>query len=148
MLRPASHDVPVPSCKYPIIVWFTQDSDSEEELREAFKVFDKDGNGFISAAEVGLQINCLAFALAISQSHGLQMCVWCRGRHIHVKACVHSSMPHVLMRAVGQENSACVSMHFLLRSFQCSIAACDICTGRRDEGHREITNDRGPLTRY
>ena len=28
-----------------------QDSDSEEELREAFKVFDKDGNGFISAAE-------------------------------------------------------------------------------------------------
>ena len=30
----------------------SQDSDSEEELREAFKVFDKDGNGFISAAEV------------------------------------------------------------------------------------------------
>ena len=29
-----------------------QDSDSEEELREAFKVFDKDGNGYISAAEV------------------------------------------------------------------------------------------------
>lgn len=29
-----------------------QDSDSEEELREAFKVFDKDGNGFISAAEL------------------------------------------------------------------------------------------------
>ena len=29
-----------------------QDTDSEEELREAFKVFDKDGNGFISAAEV------------------------------------------------------------------------------------------------
>jgi len=28
-----------------------QDTDSEEELREAFKVFDKDGNGFISAAE-------------------------------------------------------------------------------------------------
>ena len=31
---------------------YLQDSDSEEELREAFKVFDKDGNGFISAAEV------------------------------------------------------------------------------------------------
>jgi calmodulin len=31
-----------------------QDTDHEEELREAFKVFDKDGNGFISAAEVGL----------------------------------------------------------------------------------------------
>ena len=29
-----------------------QDTDHEEELREAFKVFDKDGNGFISAAEV------------------------------------------------------------------------------------------------
>lgn len=29
-----------------------QDSDSEEELREAFKVFDKDGDGLISAAEV------------------------------------------------------------------------------------------------
>lgn len=32
-----------------------QDSDSEEELREAFKVFDKDGNGFISAAEVRMR---------------------------------------------------------------------------------------------
>lgn len=30
----------------------TKDSDSEEELREAFRVFDKDGNGFISAAEL------------------------------------------------------------------------------------------------
>jgi Ca2+-binding EF-hand superfamily protein len=30
-----------------------QDTDSEAELMEAFKVFDKDGNGFISAAEVG-----------------------------------------------------------------------------------------------
>jgi len=26
--------------------------DAEEEIREAFKVFDKDGNGFISAAEL------------------------------------------------------------------------------------------------
>ena len=34
-----------------------QDTDSEEELREAFKVFDKDGNGFISAAEVRPQHN-------------------------------------------------------------------------------------------
>ena len=29
-----------------------KDVDSEEELREAFKVFDRDGNGFISAAEL------------------------------------------------------------------------------------------------
>ena len=29
-----------------------QDTDSEEELREAFRVFDKDGNGYISAAEL------------------------------------------------------------------------------------------------
>lgn len=27
-------------------------ADSEEELKEAFRVFDKDGNGFISAAEL------------------------------------------------------------------------------------------------
>ena len=29
-----------------------KETDSEDELREAFKVFDKDGNGFISAAEL------------------------------------------------------------------------------------------------
>ena len=29
-----------------------KDSDSEEELKEAFRVFDKDQNGFISAAEL------------------------------------------------------------------------------------------------
>merc|ERR1712153_124311 len=29
-----------------------KDTDTEEELIEAFKVFDKDGNGFISAAEL------------------------------------------------------------------------------------------------
>jgi len=27
-------------------------ADTEEEIREAFKVFDKDGNGYISAAEL------------------------------------------------------------------------------------------------
>lgn len=29
-----------------------KDTDSEEEIREAFRVFDRDGNGFISAAEL------------------------------------------------------------------------------------------------
>ena len=29
-----------------------RETDSEEEIREAFRVFDKDGNGFISAAEL------------------------------------------------------------------------------------------------
>lgn len=29
-----------------------KDSDSEEEIREAFRVFDRDGNGFISTAEL------------------------------------------------------------------------------------------------
>ena len=33
-----------------------KDTDSEEEIREAFKVFDKDGNGSISAAEVSLSL--------------------------------------------------------------------------------------------
>lgn len=30
----------------------SKDTDSEEEIREAFRVFDKDGNGYISAAEL------------------------------------------------------------------------------------------------
>jgi len=29
-----------------------KDTDNEDEIKEAFKVFDKDGNGFISAAEL------------------------------------------------------------------------------------------------
>ena len=29
-----------------------KDTDSEEEIRESFRVFDKNGNGFISAAEL------------------------------------------------------------------------------------------------
>ncbi|XP_054980248.1 calmodulin-like [Sorex araneus] len=29
-----------------------KDTDSEEEIREAFRVFDKDGNGYISTAEL------------------------------------------------------------------------------------------------
>ena len=34
---------------------------SEEEIREAFRVFDKDGNGFISAAELRYTIIFLVF---------------------------------------------------------------------------------------
>jgi calmodulin len=33
--------------------------DPEEELREAFKVFDKDGNGLISASELMHVMTCL-----------------------------------------------------------------------------------------
>lgn len=29
-----------------------KESDSEDEIKEAFKVFDKDGNGLISSAEL------------------------------------------------------------------------------------------------
>jgi calmodulin len=29
-----------------------RNTDSEEEIKEAFRVFDKDGNGYISAAEL------------------------------------------------------------------------------------------------
>ena len=30
-----------------------QDTDREDEVRQAFKVFDKDGNGFITSEELG-----------------------------------------------------------------------------------------------
>ena len=35
--------------------------DIEEELKEAFRVFDKDGNGFISAGEWFMDINPFTF---------------------------------------------------------------------------------------
>ena len=34
-----------------------KDTDTEEELVEVFKVFDRDGNGFISAAEIHVTSN-------------------------------------------------------------------------------------------
>ena len=39
----------------------SQETDTEEELKEAFKVFDKDQNGFISANEVIIFINSLQY---------------------------------------------------------------------------------------
>ncbi|CAO3680075.1 unnamed protein product [Rhizopus stolonifer] len=35
-----------------ILIRKLKDTDSQEEIQEAFKVFDKDGNGYISAAEL------------------------------------------------------------------------------------------------
>ena len=35
-----------------------RDTDSEEETKEAFKVFDKDGNGYISPAELKYVMTC------------------------------------------------------------------------------------------
>lgn len=37
-----------------------KDTDSEEEIREAFRVFDKDGNGLISAAELRYAHTCFS----------------------------------------------------------------------------------------
>ncbi|KAF9506047.1 hypothetical protein BS47DRAFT_1353370 [Hydnum rufescens UP504] len=36
-----------------------RDADSEDEIKKAFKVFDKDGNGFISSAELRHVMNSL-----------------------------------------------------------------------------------------
>lgn len=35
-----------------LMAWKMRDTDTEEELIDAFKVFDRDGNGLISAAEL------------------------------------------------------------------------------------------------
>ena len=75
-----------------------KDTDSEEEIREAFKVFDRDNNGFISAAELRHvmtsigekltddevdemireadqdgdgRIDCKPYSFALSRRHGL-----------------------------------------------------------------------------
>ena len=42
---------------HPSMFELLQDIDSEEELKEAFKVFDKDQNGYISEAEVSVQVD-------------------------------------------------------------------------------------------
>ena len=48
-----------------------KDTDSEEEILEAFKVFDKDGNGFISAAELRHIVNNLREKLMDEEVEGL-----------------------------------------------------------------------------
>lgn len=35
------------------------DGDAEEEMKEAFRLFDKDGNGFISGAELRHVMTCI-----------------------------------------------------------------------------------------
>lgn len=45
----------------------TQETDAEEELKEAFKVFDKDQNGYISANEVSLIFHALFLVFFLGQ---------------------------------------------------------------------------------
>jgi Ca2+-binding EF-hand superfamily protein len=54
-----------------------QETDHEDELREAFKVFDKDGNGFISAAEVSAETRMsarLTLVLHTGQNGVITLC--------------------------------------------------------------------------
>lgn len=57
-----------------------RDTDSEEEIREAFKVFDRDNNGFISAAE----LRHVMTNLGASSSVG----AYCRFRRCVSNVCV------------------------------------------------------------
>lgn len=48
-----------------------KDTDSEEEIIEAFKVFDKDGNGFISRAELSHVMTNLGEKLTDEEVDGM-----------------------------------------------------------------------------
>ena len=52
--------------------------DGEEELLEAFKVFDIDGDGFITAGELKqvIQENCRAFNSRFSPNQGAKIYYW------------------------------------------------------------------------
>ncbi len=46
-----------------------KDTDSEEEIREAFRVFDKDGNGFIRYIEPQIILKLGGFSLTLTSRH-------------------------------------------------------------------------------
>ena len=52
-----------------------KDTDSEEEIVDAFRVFDKDGNGYISAMELrhvmvsGFELGTIIITIAITNKH-------------------------------------------------------------------------------
>jgi Ca2+-binding EF-hand superfamily protein len=56
-----------------------RDTDSEEEIKEAFKVFDKDGNGFISAAELRFVYLTVLFSLILEAEGSEWSTVWLNG---------------------------------------------------------------------
>ena len=44
------------------------DADIEEEIREAFRVFDKEGNGFISSAELATVMLSIGEVLSVEET--------------------------------------------------------------------------------
>lgn len=48
-----------------------QDADTEAELREAFAVFDKDGDGFIGATELQSVMSQLGENLTLEEVHSM-----------------------------------------------------------------------------
>lgn len=72
-----------------VLIGPLQDTDHEEELREAFKVFDKDGNGFISAAEVrvAVVVSLQACMHACTSAHVGACEFFCLCGCVHTDAC-------------------------------------------------------------
>lgn len=57
-----------------------RDTDSEEEIKEAFKVFDKDGNGYISAAELRHVMTNLGVYMTLSVDPTWALFCWIHRR--------------------------------------------------------------------
>jgi calmodulin len=64
-----------------------KDTDSEEEIKEAFKVFDKNGDGKISAAElrhvmtsIGIFLPFIAIIPGVTSNEGRREIIGSRGR--------------------------------------------------------------------